>query len=134
MKTNNNYKKTNKATTIDKIIGQKIKLKRIEFGLSQARLGKVLGVTYQQVQKCEKGENRVPASRLFEIAGLFKTDLDWFFEGLDKNGGLLTKKLNIENLNLTRDNFKLNKLFKEIKSETMRRLVVDIVRCFVKAE
>jgi len=75
-------KTTNKSTTkMDKQIGQNIRIHRIAKGLTQTGLGEKLGVTFQQVQKYEKGANRVGSGRLYQIAGIFEVPVAALFSG-----------------------------------------------------
>ena len=69
---------------IDRVVGQRIRWRRRELKLTQERLGEMLALTFQQVQKYEKGVNRVSAGRLFEIAGVLKVPIGYFFEGADE--------------------------------------------------
>jgi len=66
---------------IDRVVGQRIRWRRRELKLTQERLGELLELTFQQVQKYEKGVNRVSAGRLFEIAGVLGVPISYFFEG-----------------------------------------------------
>ncbi|MFN3609055.1 MAG: helix-turn-helix domain-containing protein [Hyphomonas sp.] len=68
---------------IDRIVGQNIHRQRRKLKLTQEKLGELLGLTFQQVQKYEKGVNRVSAGRLFEIAGVLEVPVEFFFEGAD---------------------------------------------------
>jgi transcriptional regulator with XRE-family HTH domain len=70
------------ANAVDRRIGQRIRIRRLEIDMSQERLAEMLGVTFQQVQKYEKGVNRVAASRLFDIARALELPISRFFEGL----------------------------------------------------
>ena len=76
-----NNKSTKKTGVIDKYIGKKIKLKRIQYQFSQAHLGNLLGVTFQQIQKYENGSNRTPVSRLVEMTNIFNIPINYFVEG-----------------------------------------------------
>ncbi len=67
---------------IDGHVGAQLRARRIVMGLSQNELGHALGVTFQQIQKYEKGTNRIGASRLFELASILKVDVQYFFDGL----------------------------------------------------
>ncbi len=66
---------------IDRVVGQRIRWRRRELKLTQERLGELLELTFQQVQKYEKGVNRVSAGRLYEIAGVLGVPISYFFEG-----------------------------------------------------
>lgn len=67
---------------MDVHIGQRIRLRRTLMGLSQEKLGEALGLTFQQVQKYERGANRVSATRLFEMARLMNVPVGFFYDGL----------------------------------------------------
>jgi transcriptional regulator with XRE-family HTH domain len=67
---------------VDRYVGERIRQRRNELGISQGALGEALGVTFQQIQKYERGTNRISAGRLFGLANLFEVQLSYFFEGL----------------------------------------------------
>lgn len=67
---------------VDRHVGRRVCEKRIALGYNQSDLGRAVGVTFQQIQKYEKGSNRISASKLFEIARFFQTDIGEFFKGL----------------------------------------------------
>lgn len=67
---------------VDRHVGRRVSEKRIGLGHNQSDLGRALGLTFQQVQKYEKGANRISASKLWDIACFFKVDVGYFFEGL----------------------------------------------------
>lgn len=69
---------------IDIHVGNRIRLRRTLLGLSQERLATLLGLTFQQVQKYEKGMNRVGASRLWDISKVLETPISFFYEDMDK--------------------------------------------------
>src|SRR6478735_9540002 len=73
---------TQRATQIDKHVGRRIRERRMVLGLSQQQLATIIGVTYQQAHKYERGLNRISAGRLFEIAQVLGVGVSWFFEGL----------------------------------------------------
>jgi transcriptional regulator with XRE-family HTH domain len=78
-------KTSNKASTkIDRLVGRNIRVRRLASGLTQAELGAKLGVTFQQVQKYEKGINRIGSGRLYEIAEIFEVPVKSFFGGETK--------------------------------------------------
>lgn len=70
------------TTDIDKRLGQRLRNRRLEIGMSQERLAELLGVTFQQVQKYEKGVNRMAASRLFHASAAVDMPIAQFFHGL----------------------------------------------------
>ena len=63
-------------------VGRRVCEKRISLGYNQSDLGRALGLTFQQIQKYEKGANRISASKLWDIARFFKVDIGYFFQGL----------------------------------------------------
>lgn len=77
-------KKTGRAA--DREVGKLIKIRRLQLGLSQAALGRILGVTYQQVQKYEQGQNRVNATTLHALAGALDVQTSYFFSQTAADG------------------------------------------------
>ena len=69
---------------IDRIVGQRLRWRRRELRLTQEQLGEQLGLTFQQVQKYEKGVNRVSAGRLYEMARVLDVSISYFYEGIDE--------------------------------------------------
>lgn len=67
---------------VDRHVGRRVCEKRISLGYNQSDLGRALGLTFQQIQKYEKGANRISASKLWDIARFFKVDIGYFFTGL----------------------------------------------------
>ncbi|MFO1184507.1 MAG: helix-turn-helix transcriptional regulator [Bauldia sp.] len=72
---------------IDVHVGARLRLLRVKAKLSQQAIGKMLGLTFQQIQKYEKGTNRISASKLFELAGILDCSVQDFFAGLEETGG-----------------------------------------------
>jgi len=72
-----------RATELDEYIGTRLRLRRSLLNMSQGQLGKRLGVTFQQIQKYERGNNRIGAGRLYEIAAVLDVPIIYFYEGLD---------------------------------------------------
>ena len=73
-----------RSSEVDHHVGKRIRERRREIGMSQAKLGNALGITSQQVQKYEIGLNRVAAGRLWDIAKNLEVDVGYFFEGIEK--------------------------------------------------
>jgi len=78
--------KTARASLADRHVGARIRERRIMLGLSQQQLAQMIGVTYQQAHKYERGLNRISAGRLYEIAQVLSVPVSWFFEGLASDG------------------------------------------------
>ena len=70
------------ANPIDIQVGNRVRIRRMLIGMSQEKLGDLLGLTFQQVQKYEKGVNRIGAGRLFEVARILNVPIDFFYEGV----------------------------------------------------
>jgi transcriptional regulator with XRE-family HTH domain len=71
---------------IDQHVGGQLRLRRAQAGMTQTELGAKVGLSFQAVQKYETGENRISASRLYQLARIFDVPLTYFFEGLDETG------------------------------------------------
>lgn len=77
--------KEGRPSPIDVHVGSRIRLRRTLMGMSQERLGEALGLTFQQVQKYERGVNRVGASRLFDLSRVLDVPISFFFDDLPEN-------------------------------------------------
>lgn len=125
------------ANAIDRRLGQRVRARRLEIGMSQERLAALLGVTFQQVQKYEKGVNRIAASRLFAIAAALDMPVARFFEGLTAgraSGVAGQRKDYIEDAMATPEGAQLMSLFASVKSLKVRRRVIELVRALVAEE
>jgi len=119
------------ANAIDRKLGQRVRSRRLEIGMSQERLADLLGVTFQQVQKYEKGVNRIAASRLFDISAALDMPIDRFFEGLSGRAGAGVAEASadyVEDVRATADGARLMALFASIKSVKVRRRAVELVK------
>ncbi len=74
-----------RANNADRHVGARIRERRIMLGLSQQQLAVMIGVTYQQAHKYERGLNRISAGRLYDIAGVLSVPISWFFEGMQED-------------------------------------------------
>jgi len=120
----NNAKAT---TSADAFIGAKIRGYRNQANISQEELGKHLGVTFQQVQKYEKGINRVTSSRLAQIARIFKIDIADLMP--EHAPGKRPRGLtNVDIMITKRDGMKLINSFVQIKNDALRAAIVDLAR------
>lgn len=72
-----------RSTAVDAYVGRRLKQKRESLGMSQEALAEMLGISFQQIQKYERGMNRVGASRLFQLCGLLGVSSSFFFDGLE---------------------------------------------------
>jgi transcriptional regulator with XRE-family HTH domain len=124
------------ANAIDKKVGQRVRTRRLEIGMSQERLAELLGVTFQQVQKYEKGVNRIAVSRLFDIANALEMPAGRFFEGLTSaRGGVAeTKQDYVDDALATPEGAQLMAMFGSIKSQKLRRKVLELVRTLTEED
>lgn len=118
---------------IDVYVGSRIRFRRKLLGISQEKLAEGLNLTFQQVQKYEKGENRVGASRLLAVANILQVDPSFFFlqpagEPLQLEGVRGREADGISSFLLTKEGLELNRAFAAIGDPQIRRQVVSLVR------
>jgi transcriptional regulator with XRE-family HTH domain len=125
---------------IDAHVGKRLRLRRTMMGLSQEAIAKAVGITFQQVQKYEKGTNAMNASRLFEFAEVMQVPVAYFFEGLEsKNSGeghgfheegevfdRGGKRVS------DRESLEMMKAFKRIGEQSVRKRLSDLVRAIAE--
>lgn len=124
------------ANAVDRRLGQRVRTRRLEIGMSQEKLADVLGVTFQQVQKYEKGVNRIAASRLFDISSALDMPVARFFEGLSpaRGGGVAEESESfVHDALATPEGLQLIALFASIQSPKVRRRVVELVRALAES-
>src|SRR5579885_1452671 len=120
---------------IDKHVGSRVRMRRMMLNMSQERLGDALGLTFQQVQKYEKGTNRIGASRLQQIAHILQVPVEFFFEGgpelagAGQGAGLAEapSPAYVSDFLATSDGLALTKAFMRIGDSKLRRRIVDLV-------
>jgi transcriptional regulator with XRE-family HTH domain len=121
------------TTDIDRQIGNKIRARRIALNLSQEKLADSLSLTFQQVQKYEKGTNRVSASRLLEISQILKVDIDYFFAGLVTDANVDSgEDHELERVISTAEGVRLIRAFAQVEDIQIQRKVVDLVEMILK--
>jgi transcriptional regulator with XRE-family HTH domain len=86
---------TARARAADRHVGSRIRERRVMLGFSQQQLAELIGVTYQQAHKYERGLNRISAGRLYEIALVLNVPVSWFFEGLSAGQGVIELSLRV---------------------------------------
>ncbi|MCR5878814.1 helix-turn-helix domain-containing protein [Phenylobacterium sp. J367] len=121
------------AHPVDRHVGMRMRLRRKALGISQDRLAAALGMTFQQVQKYERGTNRVSASKLWEAARALKTTVSWFYEGLPEDDGEVATSPN-EGFLSSNDGLDLARAFPDIGDARTRRKIVELVRALADAE
>ena len=120
---------------IDKHVGSRVRMRRMMLAMSQEKLGDALGLTFQQVQKYEKGTNRIGASRLQQIAQILQVPVSFFFEGAPDLGmtpspdGMseAPSPTYVSDFLATSDGLALTKAFMRIRDSKLRRRIVDLV-------
>jgi transcriptional regulator with XRE-family HTH domain len=118
---------------VDKHVGSRVRMRRMMFGMSQTKLGDALSITFQQVQKYEKGTNRIGAGRLQHISHILQVPVPFFFEGAPRAAGAPVGKGEMPSPDYvtdylaTTDGLALTKAFMLIKKEKLKRCIVDLV-------
>lgn len=118
---------------IDRHVGSRVRMRRMMMGMSQERLGDSLGLTFQQVQKYEKGTNRIGASRLQQIAEILQVPVAFFFDGApgqharEAGFGEAAAPSYVSDFLATSDGLALSRAFVQIKNSKLRRRIVDLV-------
>ena len=113
---------------IDKEIGSRMRMRRMLIGMSQEKLGEMLGLTFQQVQKYEKGTNRISVGRMIDIANVLGVEIGFFFEGLSggKKAPGFTEPAQppfVADFMATQEGHQLMRAFTRIKSAKTRRAI-----------
>jgi transcriptional regulator with XRE-family HTH domain len=119
---------------IDKHVGGRVRMRRMMLKMSQEKLGDALGLTFQQVQKYEKGTNRIGASRLQHISNILNVPVAFFFEGVS-NGASASGKVDaglvvLNNFLSRSDGIALVRAFEQIEDSKLRRSIVTLVEGF----
>jgi len=118
---------------VDKHVGSRVRMRRMMLGMSQEKLGNALGLTFQQVQKYEKGTNRIGAGRLQQISQSLGVPVAFFFEGAPVPAGEAATATEIPAPNYvsdflaTADGLALTRAFMRIKDAKLRHRIVDLV-------
>jgi transcriptional regulator with XRE-family HTH domain len=123
---------TKAPNPIDKYVGSRVRMRRIMLGMSQEKLGDALGLTFQQIQKYEKGTNRVGASRIQQISEILQVPVSFLFEGgptsIPGNGfGEGTSPTYVSDFLATSEGLALTRAFTRITDTKLRRSIVDLV-------
>jgi transcriptional regulator with XRE-family HTH domain len=121
------------ANPIDAQVGSRLRLRRMMIGMSQERLGELLGLTFQQVQKYEKGVNRIGAGRLFEIARILGVPIFYFYESVSEqlanvSGFAETESPPVLEFVSSGEGLQLSLAYMRIKDPKVRKRVLDLVK------
>jgi transcriptional regulator with XRE-family HTH domain len=118
---------------IDRHVGSRVRMRRLMLGMSQSKLADAIGLTFQQVQKYEKGTNRMGASRLQQMAHVLQVPIAFFFEGAPSLGTVPKGTMSEPSLGYvseflaTSDGLALTKAFMRIKDAKLHRRIVELV-------
>jgi transcriptional regulator with XRE-family HTH domain len=117
---------------VDRHVGSRVRMRRMMMGMSQEKLGDAIGLTFQQVQKYEKGTNRIGASRLQQIAQTLQVPVSFFFEGAPIEAAApgdadAPSPTFVSDFLASADGLALTRAFMQIKDSKLRRRIVDLV-------
>ena len=124
---------TKAPNPVDKYVGSRVRMRRIMLGMSQEKLGEALGLTFQQIQKYEKGTNRVGASRIQQISEILQVPVSFLFEGGPtglagtEGFGEGTSPTYVSDFLATSEGLALTRAFTRITDSKMRRSIVELV-------
>ena len=128
---------------IDQYVGARIRMRRIMLGMSQERLGDAIGLTFQQIQKYEKGTNRIGASRLQQVGNILNVPVEFFFEGAPPSQGSASALDGFEEdvgasyvteFMSTNEGIHLMRAFMKIKDAKLRKRIVDLIEVMSGAD
>ena len=118
-----NEQLSKRTAEVDKRVGACVRAARVKAGLSQSRLAAELGITFQQLQKYEKGKNRIAVSTLLLIADALALPVHSFFESVERQAGDSSDWPDL----LTRDNIRLIRAFANIGDPEVRRRILNLI-------
>ena len=125
---------------VDSHVGSRVRMRRVLIGMSQEKLGEALGITFQQIQKYEKGTNRIGASRMQQIATVMAVPVSYFFddapgsEGKAKGFAESAGSDYVVDFLTTAEGLNLNKSFVRISDAKVRRKLVELVSAIADSE
>jgi len=120
-----------RSKRIDQHVGERIRLRRTERGLTQEQLASALDVSYQQIQKYETGANRISAGRIYELSRRLGVEVGYFFEGLDDEG---SQAVPLEHGGRQRSAIELVRKFAQIRDPDVRAAIAGLVKSVVERE
>ena len=132
-----------RANPIDGHVGARVRLRRTLLGMSQEKLGEAIGLTFQQVQKYERGANRIGASRLFDLSRVLDVPVSFFFDDMSTETSSVSRTTpgmgesaqSFEGQELgKREILELARAFDRIKDDKLRRRILDLTKAIANAE
>jgi transcriptional regulator with XRE-family HTH domain len=134
-------------SSVDAHVGSRVRLRRMLIGMSQEKLGELLGLTFQQVQKYEKGANRIGASRLFDISSILGVPVSYFFDDLPSTDAAMIRKTNgaaaatdvdagpyMMEFVSSAEGFQLVRAFTKITDPRVRKRMLELVKSLTGEE
>jgi transcriptional regulator with XRE-family HTH domain len=128
------------ANPVDVQVGNRVRIRRMLIGMSQERLGELLGLTFQQVQKYEKGVNRIGAGRLFDVSRILGVPIDYFYDGVaaqlsgGQEGFAEESAPPVMEFVSSGEGLQLSLAFMKIKDAKVRKRVLDLVKSLAEEE
>ena len=140
--------KEHRPSPIDTHVGSRVRLRRTLLGLSQEKLGEALGLTFQQIQKYERGVNRIGASRLFDLSRVLDVPIGFFFDDMPgvqnasggsmmraRMGGFAEQQDGFEDDTLhKRETLELVRAYYRINEPAVRKRVFDLIKSLAPAD
>jgi transcriptional regulator with XRE-family HTH domain len=123
---------------IDRVVGQRVRWRRRELKLTQEKLGDLLDLTFQQVQKYEKGVNRISAGRLYEVASVLGVPVTYFYDGAEEylateRAGLAEFDENVHAPVMNSETLDLVAAFQNIEDPSLRKSILATIKAASKA-
>jgi len=130
---------TKEPQDVDRHVGSRVRMQRMLVGMSQEKLGEACGITFQQIQKYEKGMNRMGASRLHQIARFLQVPVEFFYEGApsgpDPGGPIVDRSSRaMTDFLATSEGLELVKAFMAVKDAKVRRRIIDLTKAVAAGE
>jgi transcriptional regulator with XRE-family HTH domain len=125
------------ANPVDVQVGNRVRIRRMLIGMSQEKLGELLGLTFQQVQKYEKGVNRIGAGRLYDVSRILGVPIDYFYEGIQSQpseGAAEDGAPPVMEFVSSGEGLQLSLAFMKIKDAKVRKRVLDLVKSLAEEE
>ncbi len=118
---------------VDEHVGDRIRVRRTLLGMNQEKLGEALGLSFQQVQKYEKGTNKVSASRLFQLSNILNVPASYFFDNVPADSASHTRRLSDDgkavpaDMPISRESLKLIRAYYGLPSPALRKIVFRLI-------
>ena len=128
---------TRSANAVDIHVGRRVRTARLVQRISQEKLADAVGVSFQQIQKYEKGVNRIGTGRLHAISKFFDLPVTYFFDGIDKHPGKPARDSGMSAITealSTKEGTRIAVALSRIKSPKMRRRIADLLEAIMKEE